>query len=45
LLDVNMPGEDGLSVARELRRTHPAVGIVMLTANDDRCRRLCRQAR
>jgi two-component system phosphate regulon response regulator OmpR len=35
LLDVNMPGEDGLSVARELRRTHPSVGVVMLTANSE----------
>ena len=31
LLDVNMPGENGLSLARWLRETHPRVGIVMLT--------------
>jgi len=34
LLDVNMPGEDGLSVARELRSLGDA-GIIMLTANSD----------
>ncbi|MBN8505101.1 MAG: response regulator [Burkholderiales bacterium] len=31
LLDLNMPGENGLSLARWLRETHPRVGIVMLT--------------
>ncbi len=31
VLDVNMPGENGLSLARWLRSTHPRVGIVMLT--------------
>lgn len=31
LLDLHMPGEDGLSFARWLRETHPRVGIVMLT--------------
>ena len=31
LLDVNMPGENGLSLARWLRETHPATAIVMLT--------------
>lgn len=31
LLDVNMPGENGLALARWLRETHPEVGIVMLT--------------
>jgi len=31
VLDVNMPGENGLSLARWLRETHPGVGIVMLT--------------
>lgn len=34
ILDVNMPDEDGLSVARYLRGLGP-VGIVMLTANSD----------
>jgi len=31
ILDVNMPGENGLSLARWLRETHPRVGLVMLT--------------
>ncbi len=31
ILDIHMPGEDGLSLARWLRDTHPAVAIVMLT--------------
>jgi two-component system phosphate regulon response regulator OmpR len=34
VLDVNMPGEDGLSVARSPRQ-HGRVGIVMLTARTD----------
>ena len=31
ILDVHMPGEDGLSLARWIREHHPATGIVMLT--------------
>jgi DNA-binding NarL/FixJ family response regulator len=31
LLDLNMPGEDGLSVAQRLRESHPALRIVILT--------------
>jgi len=31
ILDVHMPGEDGLSLARWLRERHAATGIVMLT--------------
>jgi two-component system phosphate regulon response regulator OmpR len=34
ILDINMPGEDGLSIARQLRKRGP-VGIIMLTANGD----------
>ena len=34
ILDVNMPGQDGLSLARELRAAGP-IGIIMLTANSD----------
>jgi DNA-binding response OmpR family regulator len=34
LLDINMPGEDGLTIARELRRGG-RIGIIMLTANSD----------
>ncbi|MFT3734962.1 MAG: response regulator [Rhodocyclaceae bacterium] len=35
ILDVRMPGEDGLSLARWIREAHPAVGIVMLTTAAD----------
>lgn len=31
VLDLNLPGEDGLSIAARLRITMPTVGIVMLT--------------
>ena len=31
LLDVHMPGEDGLALARWMRDTHPRTGLVMLT--------------
>jgi len=31
VLDVHMPGEDGLSLARWLRERHAGIGIVMLT--------------
>jgi len=34
ILDIRMPGEDGLSVARYLRERGP-IGIIMLTANTD----------
>ncbi len=34
LLDVNMPGEDGLSLAREISAAGRA-GVIMLTANSD----------
>ncbi len=35
LIDVHMPGESGLSLARWLRETYPRVGLVMLTAASD----------
>ena len=31
LMDLNLPGEDGLTLTRELRSSHPA-GVIMLTA-------------
>jgi DNA-binding response OmpR family regulator len=35
ILDVILPGEDGFEIARRLRRTHPDIGIIMLTAKGD----------
>lgn len=35
ILDIRMPGEDGLSLAKWLRDAHPSVGIVMLTTAAD----------
>ena len=35
LLDLNLPGEDGLSLARRLRKVYPVVGIVMATARSE----------
>jgi len=34
ILDINMPGDDGLMLARELRGQGTRTGIIMLTAND-----------
>lgn len=34
ILDLNLPGEDGISFARRLREARPQVGIIMLTARD-----------
>lgn len=35
VLDIGLPGEDGLSIAARLRPDYPAMGIVMLTARGD----------
>ncbi|MEL6372538.1 MAG: response regulator transcription factor [Pseudomonadota bacterium] len=35
ILDVNMPGESGLSLARDLKQTQIDLPILMLTARDD----------
>ena len=32
VLDLNLPGEDGISLARRVRAKHPGIGIVMLSA-------------
>lgn len=34
VLDINMPGEDGISIARRLR-AHGRMGVIMLTARSD----------
>jgi DNA-binding response OmpR family regulator len=34
IIDLNLPGEDGLSLARRLRAVHPRMGIIMLTGRD-----------
>ncbi len=32
IIDLNLPGEDGLSLAMRIRGAHPTVGIIMVTA-------------
>ncbi len=32
LIDLNLPGEDGFSLARRIRRSHPMAGIILVTA-------------
>jgi DNA-binding response OmpR family regulator len=39
ILDLNLPDEDGISLARRIRKVNPSVGIIMVTARnhlDDR---------
>ncbi len=36
LLDINMPGLDGLGVAKELRKRLPACRVIILSMNEDR---------
>ena len=40
VLDLNLPGESGLDVARRLRATYPTLGIVMLTGRKEPADRL-----
>jgi two-component system OmpR family response regulator len=35
LLDLILPGEDGLELAKQLRAAHPGIGIIMLTAKSE----------
>jgi DNA-binding response OmpR family regulator len=34
LLDLNLPGEDGISLTKRLRHAHPQAGIIMVTARN-----------
>jgi DNA-binding response OmpR family regulator len=34
ILDLNLPDEDGISLARRIRKVNPTVGIIMVTARD-----------
>ena len=35
LIDLNLPGEDGLSLVQRIRKTHEAVGIIIMSARTD----------
>ncbi|MGO4705286.1 response regulator [Microvirga sp. 2MCAF38] len=35
LLDLVLPGEDGLALAHEIRQSNPSIGIIMLTGRND----------
>lgn len=35
LLDINLPGQDGISLARELRARDPGIGIILVTSRDE----------
>ena len=35
LIDINLPGEDGLSLAKRIRKAHPFVGIIIVSARTD----------
>jgi DNA-binding response OmpR family regulator len=45
VLDVNMPGEDGISIARRLRQSAEQAGILMLTAAGDEASRVAALSR
>lgn len=35
ILDILMPGMDGIEVLREIKKTHPKIRVIMLTAVED----------
>jgi len=35
LLDLNLPGEDGISLSQRIRKAHPLVGIIIVSARTD----------
>lgn len=35
ILDLNLPGKDGVAIAQRIRAQHPNIGIVMLTARSE----------
>ena len=35
LIDINLPGEDGISLSRRIRQAQPLVGIIMISARTD----------
>ena len=40
LFDINMPGMDGLTLLREVKKSRPEIPVIMVTAyGDDECRR------
>ncbi len=41
LIDVNLPGEDGFSLAKRIRHSQPLAGIVLLTARGQLDDRVC----
>ncbi len=38
LLDIDMPGKDGVEVLQTLRQELPLTGIIMISGNTDECR-------
>lgn len=35
LIDLNLPGEDGISLSQRIRKAHPLVGIIIISARTD----------
>ena len=42
LMDIELPGEDGVTATQRLKLEMPAVTVVMLTVHDDSIRRVAR---